>query len=368
MKWIASLRARTLLLVLVILPTLGYGLYLSFIASDRYVSEAVIAVRQAGADGGTVPGAALLLGGLNPASREDTLYLKAFVHSRAVLNELDTKLGLRRHYAQPRADRPFMLDAQASQEEFAAYFRRRVEVGFDPEATLLRIRVQGFEPAFAQRVNQAVLDASERFVNETSQRMARERLRFAEGELALAGDRLQKAKSDVLAFQTRHRMLDPGAQALASGAISAELQATRTRFEAELGSLLSYLNEDAYQMQALRSRIAALDRQIDAERRKATSDDRRGDRISALAVQFQGLQLQAQFAQDAYKLAAVAVENARIDASRKIKSLLVVEPPSLPDEAEYPLKLYNLMTLFVVCCLLFGITSLVLTTVREHQD
>jgi len=368
MKWLSGLRARTLLLSVVVVPCLLYGLYLGLVASDRFVSESVIAVRQAGSDGGSLPGAALLLGGLNPPSREDTLYLKAFVHSKALMQELDGKLGLRQHFAQPRADWPYRLDPDASLERFADYFRARVEVAFDPEATLLRIRVQGFDAAFAHRLNLAILESSERFVNETSQRMARERLRFAEGELVLTGERLQKARNEVLAFQSRHRMLDPGAQAAASGAITAELQATRTRLQAELGGALAYLNEDAFQVQALRARISALDRQIDAERSKATLEDRRGERINALAVQFQGLQLQAQFAQDGYKLAAAAVENARIDAARKIKSLLVVEPPSLPEEAEYPLKLYNLTTLLVACLLLFGITRLVLTTIREHQD
>lgn len=368
MKWLTSLRSRWLGVVLVLMPVLLYGAYLAVVASDRFVSESVIAVRQAGSDAGNVPGAALLLAGLNPPSREDTLYLKAFVHSRALLNELDAKLGLRAHFSTPRADWPYVLASDASQEEFVEYFRRRVELSFDNEATLLRIRTQGFDPAFSQRLNKAVLEASERFVNETSQRMARERLGFAEGELALAGERLQKARNDVLAFQTRHRLLDPAAQAQASGAVAAELEATRTRLQAELGALQAYLNDDAFQVQALRARIAALDRQIDTERARATTDDRKGERLNALAVQFQALQLQAQFAQDGYRLASVAVENARIDATRKIKSLLVVEPPSLPEEAEYPLKLYNLATLLAVCLLLFGVTRLVITTIREHQD
>ena len=79
-------------------------------------------------------------------------------------------------------------------------------------------------------------------------------------------------------------------------------------------------------------------------------------------------QLQAQFAQDAYKLALGAVENARIDATRKIKSLVVLEPPSKPETAEYPLVAYNLGTLLAICVLLYAIVRLVLATVREHQD
>ncbi len=367
MKRLALLSSRSLLLGLVLLPLALYGVYLGLIASERYVSETVITVRQAGGDTG-IPGAALLLAGVNPPAAEDTLYLQQFVHSLGLLNKLEERLKLRAHFSAARADLPFKLAGDASQEDFTAYYRSRVEVEFDDRAALLKVRAQGFDAAFAQQLNRAILDESERFVNENSHRIARERLRFAEGELGLAGERLQQAKNAMLAFQNRHRLLDPTAQAQATGALTSELQAMRSRLETELSGLRSYLNEDAYQVQAMKARIAALDKQIDAERTRATTDNKRGERLNKLALEFQALQLQAQFAQDAYKLALGAVENARIDATRKIKSLLVIEPPSLPQTAEYPLKAYNLGTLLAICVLLYAIVRLVLATIREHQD
>jgi capsular polysaccharide transport system permease protein len=70
-----------------------------------------------------VPGAALLLAGLNPPSREDTLYLKEFVHSRGAAARAGCRLGLRAHFARRRADWPFVLASDASLEEFVAYYR-----------------------------------------------------------------------------------------------------------------------------------------------------------------------------------------------------------------------------------------------------
>ena len=100
MKRLLSLSATTLKLVLIVLPLLAYGLYLALIARDRFVSESVISVRQAGGNAASaIPGAALMLAGINPPSHEDTLYLRAFVHSQALALELDQKLGLRRHFA-----------------------------------------------------------------------------------------------------------------------------------------------------------------------------------------------------------------------------------------------------------------------------
>ena len=370
MKRLVQLSSRTLLIALVGVPLLLYSLYLAVVAADRFVSETIVTVRQAGGDStaAAIPGAAMLLAGVNPPAHEDTLFVKEFVHSLGLLLKLEQRLNLREHFATPVADWPYRLDRDASQEKFLAYYRQRVEVLFDDRSTLLKVRVQGFDPAFAQKLSQAILEESERFVNETSHRIARERLRFSEGELELAGKRLQQARTDLLTFQNRHQLLDPMAQAAATGVLASELEGSRSRLEAELGGLRAYLNEDSYQVKALRSRIAALDRQIEAERRRVTSSGRKGERLSALAIDFQALQLQTEFATDAYKLALGTVENARIDATRKLRSLVVVEPPSLPQTAEYPLRTYNLATLLAVCLLLFAIVRLVLATVREHQD
>jgi capsular polysaccharide transport system permease protein len=333
------------------------------------VSESVIAVRaDNGVEGGALPGAAMLLAGIGSGGNQDTLYVREFVHSQDLLLKLEQKLKLREHFGSPKADLPYRLFASESLEDFVRYYRARVQVLYDDRSALLRIRVQGFDPAYAQQLNRAILDESERFVNESSHRVARERLRFAEGELTLASQRLLKARNDVLAFQNKNKLLDPTLQAQAAGVLTAELEGSRSRLEAELNGLLGFLNEDSYQVKALRGRIDALNKQINAERVRATADGLRGTRLSQLAIDFQGLQLQAEFARDAYKLALAAVENARIDATRRIKSLTVVEPPSRPETAEYPLVAYNLATLLAICVLTYAIVRLVLATIREHMD
>jgi capsular polysaccharide transport system permease protein len=296
------------------------------------------------------------------------MHVREFVYSQDLLLKLEQKLKLREHFAAAGADLPFRLSAKASLEDFVRYFRSRVSVQYEDRSALLRLRVEGFEPAFAQQLNLAILEESERFVNESSHRIARERLRFAEGELELASQRLLKARDELLAFQNKHKLLDPTLQAQASGVLSAELEASRSRLEAELNGLLGFLNEDAYQVKALRSRIAALTKQIATEQSRATANSRRGPQLNQLALDFQGLQLQAEFARDAYKLALAAVENARIDATRKVKSLVVIESPSRPETAEYPLVAYNLATLLAICVLTYAIVRLVLATIREHLD
>jgi capsular polysaccharide transport system permease protein len=178
-----------------------------------------------------------------------------------------------------------------------------VEVSFDDRGGAAAVRVQGFDAAFAQRLNKAILERAS--ASSTRPRTAWRASGCASPKASSnwPASGCRRRANAVLAFQNKHRLLDPTAQAQATGALTAELEATRSRLEAELNGLLAFLNEDAYQVQALRARIAALDKQIDTERARATTDGRRGERLNSLAIEFQGLQLQAQFAQDAYKLA-----------------------------------------------------------------
>ena len=363
-----TITPRRLQLALIALPVSLALIYYSVFAADRYVSESTVALRQAGSDAPAIPGAALLLAGLSPPSREDTLYLRQYIHSLGLLQKLDAQLKLRAHYASAGRDLPARLSSDASQETFLDHYRSRVEVELDELSSTLTVRVQGFDPAFAQRLNNAILDDSERFVNELSHKLAREKLNFAEGELAGAAGRLQIAKTAVLAFQAKNKLLDPMIQAQASGAMSAELQASITRSETELRGLRTFLNDDAYQVKALRSQIEAARAQLADEGRRATGNGKQSDRLGELAIEFKALELRTDFALDAYKLALAAVENGRIDATRKLKSLVVIEPATLPETAALPRRFYNLATLLVGCLLVYGVARLVIATIREHQD
>lgn len=367
----ARLSPKKLQLVLLVLPMVLGLVYFVGLAADRYVSEAAVVVRQANeaSSSSPVPGAALLLAGVTPSSREDTLYLRQYIQSLDMLKLLDEKLQVRVHYATQAGRDPFYrLYGFFQQERFLDYFRNRVELLMDDDSGVLTVRVQGFDPEFAQTLNRAILQLGERFINTMSQSMAHEQMGFAEKELDRASDRLQTARSNLLAFQSKYKLLDPLAQAQATGTLAADLQAQLSMKEAELRQALTYLNEDSYQVKALRSQAEALRSQAELEQRRATSGPANGAQLNAQAAQFQELKLEASFAEDAYKLALTSLENTRIEATRKLKTVSVISAPSKPEMAEYPRRLYNLLTLGALCVLLYGVARLVVATIRDHQD
>lgn len=363
------LSPRNLRLGIIAVPWLLTALYLWMFAADRYVSESVVVIRQEGT-AMAVPGgidALSAMFGSSVASREDQYMLQAHILSIDMLQQVNEKLGLRQAYSSPVTDVFFRMDEGASQEEFLEYYRSRVEVLVDDASGLLTLRTQGFTPVIAQAVNQEVVAISERFINESSHRLARDQMAFAESELEKARARLDGARDRLLAFQEEHEFLDPTAQAAANTGLTAELQGMQARHEAELKGLLAYLNDDAPQVEAAQAQIAGIRQQLQAERRRSVTNDD-GVSLNVLAGRYQELLAELEFVSDAYRGALIALETARIESTRKLKSLVLVESPPLPESAEYPRRIYTLLALLMGLTLLYGIGRLIVATIEDHQE
>ena len=363
-----TLNPRNLRIAVIAVPWIITALYL-FFAADRYVSESIVAVRQEGS-AMTMPSAVDPLAamfGSGAAAREDQLMLQAHILSMDMLSQLDEKLDLRSEYSSPGFDFVFALSDNAKQEEFLDFYRKHTEVEVDDSSGLLTIRTQGFSPEIAAAVNREVVMISEQFINDSSHRLARDQMDYAKSELATARGRLDDVRARILEFQEKYSILDPNAQAAANAGLTAELQAMLARHGAELKGLRSYLNDDAPQIVALQAQIDGIREQLNVERRDSVTNAE-GESLSVIAGQYQELLAELEFMSDAYKSSLAGLEAARIESTRKLKSLVLVESPTLPESAAYPRRAYTLMALLMVLTLLYGIARLVVATIEDHVE
>jgi len=353
----------------VVIPMVLAIIYYAIFAMDRYVSTAQIVVRQPGQDSQMldIPSLALLMGSLNPTSREETLYLREYIISMDMLNVLEKELNWHEHYASQWRDPLYWLESGVNREDMLEYYNRVVQVYFDETTGLLNVEVQAFDPEFAQRVLQVILTKSEAFVNEISHRMARDQLKFAENELQLARKKYEDEKQVMLEFQNKSEHLDAQAAAQSRAEIIATLEAELTTQRANLKGLLAALSPNTPQVRQQRARIGALEQQLAAEKQTLLSNGQ-GDKLNVVAARYRDLIIDVGIAEEAYKASIVAVENARIEISKKIRSLVTVVSPNLAQSAIYPERLYNLFTLFIGLLLLYGVARFVIATIEDHRD
>lgn len=355
-----------LAVLIIVLPFVTISMYVLNVAQDRYVSESVVVIKQVGEATSSGMGGIGLLIGANNTSMEDSRYLKAYIESADMLNRLDEKLDFRAAFQGDGSDPVFQLPKDASNEDLLNYYNRRIKVTLNEQNQLLSITTQGLSQTFTLRFNQAVLAESERFINEISQRVAREQLNYAEQQLAESSTRLAAAKDALINYQNQNKMFDPLANAEALTRLVAGFQAQLAELQTQERALLSYLNPDAPQVVALRSQITALKQQIANEQAKLTSTD--GTKLNRQAVQFESLKADVEFATDLYRLSLAALEKSRLEAARKLKNLIVISSPQLPQEALYPRKLYILSSTALILLMLYGFVRLMLSVIRDHRD
>lgn len=363
-KEIIRIKGNSAFLWMVIIPLLIAGIYYIFIASERYVSESKLIVKQTGE---TNTGSfSLALFGVGNVSREDALLLKEYIHSFDMLDFLDKKFKLRQSYQDKGIDFIYRLPSEASREDFLEYYRKHVEVNFDETSSVITLRVQAFRPEFALQLNQTIVEQSERFINAVSHKIAGEQMLFVEQELARTKDRLKGAQNRMLGFQNVHHVLDPVEQAKAMAGFVTQMETNIAAQEAELKNLLTYLNEDSYQVIALKNKIGTLRQQIVKEKERLSGSG--NNRLNKISAEFLELRFDTEFITDIYKATLSAMETTRVEASKKLKNLVVIASPTIAEDAEYPRRVYILTTMFIVLMLVYGISHLAVATIKEHRE
>lgn len=351
---------------LVLLPSLLAAVYYLLVASDRYVSTSRMIVERD--SGSSIAGVDVGLLSLGSSQTElDAWLVKRFIESPAMLDYLDTELGLRKHYENPDADPISRLAAWGSRETFLSYYLRHIDIYIDPDSLTIDLTVEGFDREYARKLAGTIATRAERFVNDVGQSLAREQVNFVKAEVDQANARLQAASKALIAFQNEQGMFSPEAENAAVAQVISGLQIELAQRRTEIKALLSYLSPSAPDVITVQNRISALERQIEQERAKQVrSADRTA--LNDLLVKYGEKQMEVEIARDIYEGGLKSLEAAKVDASRKVKHLVMVSAPTLPDTSQEPRRLFAFVTVFVLLNLAYLIGSLVFTIVQDHRE
>lgn len=338
--------------------------YYGLVASPRYVSESQFVVKQSSSN--ELPMAGLVaLGSVSPSMR-DSLILKAFIESRAMALELDKSMSLKAHYQRDEWDSFSSLSSGASTEDYIKYYLDHVKVQHDELSDILKVEVQAFEPEFAQKVSESLLKISERFINGLGSKMVTEQIGYAEKEVERAYKALKTNQKDLVSFQDENQLYSPEQQGNSLMAAIQGLESEITTQKAELKSLVAFMRNTAPEVKAKKIRIKALEDQLKEEKNRLTNQDQKS--INKINADFQEIKLNTELASSLYTTSLASLETVRSEAYRKLKHLLVIEPPAIAQDSKYPRRIYTIVTWFAVLLLIYAIVRLITTIIREHKD
>jgi capsular polysaccharide transport system permease protein len=339
-------------------------LYFVAITPRIYTSEARVMVEKSGSMGAGQNLLGLIQGG---STSKEARMLREYVLSPAMLADLHKLFALRDHYAGPFD--PFRsISGNASSEEALDFYRKMTGVHIDENGGLIVISARTFDPELSRKVLTRILEKAEEYLNHAASEVVIEQLDYLKDQVNKSADDLEKARLDLVDFQDRNGLLTP--QEAANPVLGAigRLEGELVLKKAELLTALGYLHPDSAEAVKLKSQIEALQTQIGLEKdRLAGTGNGNGERISSSVAAFEKQKMRVEFATDVYKASIMALEKAQFEAAKKSRMVVMVQPPTLPEDPSYPkpLKQVPLTLLFGYLTYLLG--TLVLQVVREHR-
>ena len=349
-----------------VIASLLSAAYWAFIASDRYVSEAQVIVQRTDLPGGQTMDFAGLLGAPS-TGRADQLLLRTHLLSVDMLKKLDAELDLRAHYSDDSRD-PLsrMWFADASIEWFHRHYLSRVSIEFDDYAGVLLVKASAYTPDVAHQVTTALVREGEHFMNTLARNLAQEQVVFLEKQTTQMHARAMTARQAMLAFQDKEGIVSPQAAAASAGAIIAKLEAQQSDLEMQRSTLQAYLVPTHPSIVQVNQQIAATGKQIKLEQAKLVATV--GKPLNRVIEEFQRLEMEAAMVMDAYKTALVALEKGRVEATRTIKKVSIVQAPTQPEYPLEPRRIYNALVFMLFAMLFAGVAHLLAAIVRDHKE
>ncbi len=363
----STFKGRIGVFTLATIFSVAAGCYWTFIASDRYVSVSHVIVQRTDMAAGPMLDMASLIGSQGGHSRPDQMLLRDYLLSIDMLRKLEAKLHIASHYSSLQYDLfSRMWLVKPSIEWLHRHFLSRTSVEFDEYAGVLMIRAEAYDPDLSKAIAQMMVHEGEVFMDSMAKNLARDQVAFLEKQVQQNADRALQARQAVLAYQNRKGMVSPEAAAESLVAIIGSLEAQRAELQTQRNSLQAYLVPTHPSIVQLNQQLAAIDRQIHAEQVKLAAPA--GKTLNRTVEELQRLKMEAEFQQEVYKSSLTALEKGRVEATRTLKKVSVLQSPYL---AEYPLeprRIYNVVVYTLIAYLCAGVLKLVGAAIRDHQD
>ena len=358
-------------LLLVILPFVASSIYYAFIASDQYVAEARFAVRAVSGtsdsgDSSDSSGGAGATNALNMRSAsQDAYVVTSFIHSTEILRRIGTKLDYRSMFTKQDADFLTRFRASQSDEEFLKYWNDHVTAYIDVTSGIITLKVRTFAPDDSVKLADAIIDESEKLINELSERARNDIVQSMKADVEKSG----KAYGDTLIalnqFQNASGLLSPQTQAKDSGALLTGLLAQKMEFETRLFVMRQSNAENSPTYQQLNLAKDSLDTQIEKMKSQLTGPE--NATLAKALLQYSRLDTDRLIAEKLYESSQKNYDAVLAEALRKTLYLAVFVKPVLPEESIFPRRVSTPLIILLALLVTWATLSLIWASVEDHR-
>lgn len=354
-------------LFVVVIPVALAGGYLYSRAADQYASTVGFSVRteEVGSPIEFLGGIA----GLSRSSSSDTDILYEYLQSQELVTTLDKQLDLRAIFRGSDRDPLYAFPADGSIEDLVKYWRRMVKVNYDPGTGLIELRVLAFTPSDAQRVARAAFAESSEMINNLSAIARADATRYAREDLDTAVTHLSAAREALTAFRSRAQIVNPEADISTQMGLLGSLQTQLAEALIALDLLRETTGPSDNRVLMAERRIEVIRAHIAEERAKfgIGSTDAEGGDYASIMAEYERLNVEREFGEQAYATALASYYAAQAEARRKSRYLAAYLQPTLAEMPEYPRRLELLLSFTAFAFVAWSIAALIFYSIRDRR-
>ena len=288
--------------------------------------------------------------------------------SRDALRELDAKLQVSKAYSSGNVDFVSRFPGPLSGdsfEELHKYYGKQVAINHDSTSNISLLSVRAFSAEQAFATNELLLTLSERLVNQINERGRLDLVKYAQTEVSEAERKAKDAALALATYRNQRSVFDPDRQSALQLQQVSKLQDELIATKMQLAQIIA-LAPDNPQIPVLQKRSTALQKEMGTEMGKIAGTG--GNSLTNKAADFERLSLERAFADRQLASAMTSLENAKNEARRKVLYLERIVQPNKPDIALEPRRIRNILSTFALGLVAWGILTMLLAGVREHQD
>jgi len=359
---LALLGAR--MLAFVFLPTFIVGYYFYNIATPMYTTESEFLILTADGLGSSGLGKGLF-SGTSFATSQDSIATQSYLESKDAMLRLDREMGFRAHFSQPSIDPIQRLDKTASIETAYKLYSRYITLGYDPTEGVIRMDVTTADPQLSKKFSEKLIEYAEERVNELSNRKRRDQLKTAITEVAAARAERRAAQEHLVQLQ-EGSILDPSGEVAGIRALIQNAQLQLQEKQLALSTQLNNLRPNKAKVDALRSQIEILQKELKKQKKRLTSASEGASSLAAQSVAIEIARADVATADTILQAALESKRQAEIEAGKQVRYMTVSVKPVASQDPSYPRAFEDTLVAFLIFAGIYLMISLTVSILREQ--
>ncbi len=356
---------KTRFMFLFLLPFLLLSSYVLFVQTELYQSSSTVLIKD------LKPSATPsdFLSALVPNSSsnmQDSKLIEKFIYSTEMFNKIDEKFALKEHYLSKELDPLQRKYNFSSSEDFVRLYRKHVVIAYDELSSTLDISFLHTDAKIAKEILQYIVIQAEKKLNMYDKENGNELLDFIKQQEKQNKKILLASIETLLSYQNSHKTIDPSIDIKAKSSILSRLEGEVIQKEIEYANLKQYMNSNSIELRTLKSEIRSLKNKLNDIRDELSGASK--EELNENLFEFETLKSDVEFSKERYKQTLIQLDMAMIQATQNAKNFIIITKPTLSDEYSSPDKIKNIITLFMVLFMVYGIVSMIYAIIKDHRD